>query len=293
MIYTIQNEYLTVSAATQGAELQSIRSADGTEYLWQGDPTYWSDRALNIFPYVARLTRGQYELDGQRYFMRIHGLAMYLPFALTEHTAERMVFTLTDNAETYASYPRHFAFHIVYELRDNVLVTTYRVENRDERTMYFGVGGHPGFRVPLTEGRRFEDYRLRFAPADDPRRVGFTEACYLDGTDEPFVLADGQTLPLTHDLFDQDAIVLKNMAHTVTLEADGDEHSVTVRYPDMPYLGLWHRPRTDAPYVCIEPWSSLPSTQDQIAVFEQQPDLLQLTPGKTYENTWEIIINQK
>ena len=56
----------------------------------------------------------------------------------------------------------------------------------------------------------------------------------------------------------------------------------------MPYLGIWHMPRTDAPYVCIEPWSSLPSTKNQIAVLEQQPDLLTLAPGKNLENTWTI-----
>lgn len=48
-----------------GAQLLSIRASDGTECLWQGDPAYWSDRAPNLFPYVARLTEGKYYLDGQ------------------------------------------------------------------------------------------------------------------------------------------------------------------------------------------------------------------------------------
>ena len=37
---------------------------------------------------------------------------------------------------------------------------------------------------------------------------------------------------------------------------------VTVSYPDMDYIGFWHATLTEAPYVCIEPWSSLPSRQD-------------------------------
>ena len=48
-----------------GAQLLSIRASDGTECLWQGDPAYRSDRAPNLFPYVARLTEGKYYLDGQ------------------------------------------------------------------------------------------------------------------------------------------------------------------------------------------------------------------------------------
>lgn len=291
MLHTIKNDHLTITVSEQGAELWSILDADGTEYLWQGDSRYWGDRALNIFPYVARLTEGQYELDGQRYHMPIHGLAMYEPFTLTEKTEAALVFTLTDTPELYRSYPRHFCFRVRYALEGNCLRITYIVENRDEKMLYFGLGGHPGFNVPLTPEGSFTDYRLRFSASCEPRRIGFTEACFLDGTDEPFRLEDGQLLPLRHDLFDDDAIVLRDMAREVTLEADHGP-SVTVRYPDMPYLGIWHAPRTDAPYVCIEPWCSLPSTQDQIAVLEEQPDLLHLRPGACLENSWEIIFGK-
>lgn len=291
MLHTISNNYLSVTVSEKGAELQSILDVNGTEYLWQGDPKYWSDRALNIFPYVARLTNGRYELDGRQYTMEIHGIAMYEHFTLSEHTSDRLVFTLKSTQKTYANYPRDFVFNVVYTLHENMLEITYLVENNDTRIMYFAVGGHPGFNVPLCKNKRFENYRLRFSAPCDARRIGFTKTCFLDGTDDPFALEGNQILPLRHNLFDQDAIVLKDMAQEVTLEAD-DGASVTVRYPDLPYLGIWHMPKTDAPYVCIEPWSSLPSTQDQIAVFEEQKDLLQLGPGKTYTNTWQIIIQK-
>ena len=80
MLHTLHNEFLSVIASEQGAELQSVLGADGTEYLWQGDPTYWRNRAVNIFPYVARLTDGSYYLDGKLYHMDIHGLAPYRRF---------------------------------------------------------------------------------------------------------------------------------------------------------------------------------------------------------------------
>ena len=77
MEYTIQNQELSVTVSDFGAELRSIRSKDGTEYLWQGDPTFWKDRAPNIFPYVARLTEGKYSLKGREYQMKIHGFVKY------------------------------------------------------------------------------------------------------------------------------------------------------------------------------------------------------------------------
>ena len=65
MLFHIRNQFLKVSVSDRGAELMSILSSDGTEYLWQGDPTYWADRAPNIFPYVARLTGGSYTYGGK------------------------------------------------------------------------------------------------------------------------------------------------------------------------------------------------------------------------------------
>ena len=116
MIHTIQNEFLTVSAAEKGAELMRILGADGTEYLWQGDAKYWSDRALNIFPYVARLNEGKYYLDGRLHEMAIHGIAPYRCFTVTENDGKRMVFELRSDEKTYAEYPRSFVFRIDYAL---------------------------------------------------------------------------------------------------------------------------------------------------------------------------------
>ena len=56
MIYTIENEYLSVSVEDIGAQLKSIyHKKSETEFLWQGDPKYWKGRAYNLFPIVCRL----------------------------------------------------------------------------------------------------------------------------------------------------------------------------------------------------------------------------------------------
>ncbi|MBP3656073.1 MAG: aldose 1-epimerase family protein [Clostridia bacterium] len=291
MLHGIDNGILHVTVSETGAELQSIRTADGTEYLWQGDPAYWGDRALNLFPYVARLWQGCYEMDGQRYEMPIHGLAPYSRFTLAGRTESSLTLELRSSGETYAQYPRQFVFRVVYSLHGNCLKTVYQAENLDTRTMYFGLGGHPGFNVPLEAGRSFEAYRLRFGTDCGAVRVGFSEDCYVNGEDADFPLEGGCILPLRHDLFDNDAIVLRDMARSVTLEAPGSARAVTVTYPDMPYLGIWNMPHTDAPYVCIEPWLSLPSRRGEVTVFEKKEDLIRLAPGAVYENAWTIEIH--
>ena len=288
MLFHIQNQFLNVSVSDRGAELMSILGRDGTEYLWQGDPTYWGDRAPNIFPYVARLTGGCYTYGGRTYSLPIHGFAPTAMYRVTEHTDDSVTFTLEDTPEFFEMYPFRFRFSIRYALEGQNLRVQLTVENRDDKTMYFGLGGHPGINVPLEPGLTFEDYFLQF-PRSDLRRVEFTESCFITGKEDPFPL-ENDRLPLRHDMFDQDAIVLKGVPGKVTLASDRGKHSVTLTAPDLGVYGFWHWPRTDAPYICLEPWSSLPSRQDVVEDLQTQPDLIALEAGKTYSTVWSLEI---
>lgn len=291
MLHTISNSCLSVTVSEKGAELQSIVSTDGTEYLWQGDAAYWADRSPNIFPYVGRLKKQTYSLDGQCYTLPIHGFAPCEHFDLIHHSENQMIFQLTDNDAIYRQYPRHFSFQVIYTLDGDRLDVTFQVDNRDEKPMYFGLGGHPGFKVPLEPGLKFEDYRLRFGAQCQPQRILFTPDCFVSGETVDYALENGTDIPLVHNLFDDDAIVLENAARTVTLETALGKRAVTVGYPDMRYIGFWHADKTDAPYVCIEPWSALPDYKDGLTALEEQKDLTCLDAGKQYTNTWWIRIH--
>ncbi|MBO5129779.1 MAG: aldose 1-epimerase family protein [Oscillospiraceae bacterium] len=286
MLYHIRNEHLQVSVSAAGAELMSIKGVDGTEYLWQGDSAYWSDRAPNIFPYVARLTKGSYTYQGKTYHLPIHGFAPTALFTVTEESADAVTFSLESCPEFYEMYPFNFRFSIRYHLEGSTLHVELKVENLDNKAMFFGLGGHPGINAPLEEGLGFEDYYLQFPPCS-PRRVEFTPACFITGREDPFPLENGK-LPLHHDMFNDDAIVLKGMADRVTLRSDKGQRAVTLIAPDLPVYGFWHMPKTDAPYICLEPWSSLPSRQDVVEDLETQPDLIRLEAGKTYMTTWSL-----
>lgn len=288
MIYTIQNEYLIVKIHEKGATLWSIKDKDGTEYLWQGDKKFWGDRAPNLFPYIARMTNGQYKLGGKTYHMDIHGFAKDMVFKAEQISDSHIVFSINHTEETYVQYPFQFCFSIIYKLEGHKLSTIYYVRNDYNKTMYFSVGGHPGFNVPFEKNTCFEDYYLEFDSARAVKRVGFSEDCFVTGELADFSLEEGVRLPLTHDMFDDDAIVLSDMASSVTLKSKKVNKGVRVTYPNMSYLGIWHMPKTDAPYVCIEPWSSLPSRKGVVEDLETQPGLVALGSGCEYENRWSI-----
>lgn len=286
----IKNEYLSVVINNKGAELWSIKDKDGMEYLWQGDVRYWDGKAINLFPYIARLTDRKYVLDGKTYEMDIHGFAKDTVFRAVNQSEDSVTFRMQDTEDTMKQYPFKFTFEITYRLVKNSIIIKYSVENKDNKTMYFGIGGHPGFNVPFDGHLTFEDYYLEFKEEKDVERIRFSDDHFvLPGTDR-FELKDGRCLPLTHSMFDDDAIVLKNMAQSVVLKSDKSKKSICVTYPKMKYLGIWHCMHKEAPYICIEPWSSLPSRKNVVEDLAVQEDLIALNALDIYENSFKIEI---
>jgi len=290
MQYTIKNDSLTAVISDAGAELQSLKGQDGTEYLWQGDPAIWREHAPNLFPYIARMTEESYVLNGQRYSMKIHGFVKTSVLAAAQTAENAVTFTLEDSEETRGRYPFRFTYALTYVLDGMTLKIQHRVTNRSDSTMFFGIGGHPGFNVPLEEGLSFEDYFAEFEVPCHPSRVGFTPACFVSGQDALCPLEDDRRLHFTHDLFDDDAVVLKHAARCVSIRSEKGTKGVKVSYPQHQYIGFWHKPHMEAPYVCIEPWSSLPSRDGIVEDLSQQSDLVRLPAGETYENEWTVTV---
>jgi galactose mutarotase-like enzyme len=290
MIYEIKNDALTIKIDSLGGQVISIKKNDGTEYLWQGDERYWNRCAPNLFPFVGRLTEERYIYDGKSYDMTIHGFLSNAQLSCKYVSGDKIIFTLTAGADTKKIYPFDFSFNLTYGLQANTLVIEYQVVNDDNKDMYFGLGGHPGFRVPLEAGLDFTDFYLEFDDAKLPMKEIFSDTCFVTGNKEPFSLKKGRILPLNHGLFDKDAVVLSGTGRAVTLKSDKTDRAVRVEYPQMPYLGLWHRPKTDAPYICIEPWLSLPAKDNEVIELTRKEDFIRLKSKDTYVNTWSIII---
>lgn len=290
MKYMIKNEYLTVVIRKKGAMLWSVKDKNNHEYLWQGTAPYWSDKAPNLFPCISGMTDGKYMLGGDEYQIDFHGFAKDMDFEAEQISDSHIVFSIWNTEETYRQYPFKFQFSIIYRLEGPKILVTYYVKNNDDKEMYFAVGGHPGFHVPLDNDSVFEDWYLEFDAVKNAKRVQISEECLVTGKKEGFSLVKGVKLPLHHDLFDNGAIILTDVLNAVTLKADDSKRAVRVTYPDMPYLGIWHQIKTNAPYVCIEPWSSLPARYGIKEDLQTQPGLIPLKPKCEYENLWSIEI---
>lgn len=290
MEYTIQNDYLTVSISDMGAELMSIKSKDGCEYLWQGDSKYWSGRAPIMFPICGRLFGGEYTYLGKTYTLPNHGFARKSLFALKSASLSFVTLELASNEETKKVYPFDFVLDVTFSLKDNSLNVKYEVKNTDDKEIIFSIGGHPAFNVPLDKGLSFEDFYVEFNKRCNAVRVDFSPTCFLTHNDKPYNPKGTKRIDLRHDLFDDDAIFLYNVSKEITLASDKSQRSVTMSFDGMKYIGLWHAVKTDAPYVCIEPWTSVPATDGQIDDLLTKEEMVHLPIGYTYKNSYSVKI---
>lgn len=290
MLYTLKNSQLTVTLSDLGAELVSVRCAGDCEYIWQGDPTYWAGHAPLLFPICGRLFDGRYTWEGKDYAMSIHGFARRSVFACEPVGDDGLRFTLCSSEQTRQVYPFDFAMTVEYHLSGKELSSQITFRNTGDTLLPAAIGLHPGFNVPLDSGS-FEDWYLEFSDPCSPDRLLFSDTCFMTGKKEAFLLENGKRLPLRHDLFDNDAIFLSRVGEEISLRSDKSDRHVTFRFPGFPYLGFWHAPRTEAPYVCIEPWCGLPSFDGEVDDFGKKCDMFRLCPGDEKTVAYSIVFN--
>ncbi|MGX7243372.1 aldose 1-epimerase family protein [Enterococcus quebecensis] len=257
MTLKIENEFLIATIAEDGAELVSLKSKkNDIEYIWQGDPTFWGRRAPVLFPFVGRLKDDRYTYQKQTYPMGQHGFARDSLFQVIEHGSELVSLSLKSTKETKKVYPFDFELILSYALEEENLVVTYQVENTGKNEMYFSIGGHPAFNVPLEKNLTFNDYYLSFSPKKSRTQIPLVGP-FTDFEHKTL----GQTntsLDLRRELFENDAIIFETKGgNTFTIETDESPHSISLSYTDMPYVGIWSPYPQEAPFVCIEPWCGI------------------------------------
>ena len=289
MIYTLKNQELTVSLSDHGAELVSVKCAGDCEYIWQGDAAYWTGHAPLLFPICGRLFEGKYTYGGETYSMGNHGFARRSVFEAETVEADFVRFVLRDNDETRAMYPFAFALAVEYRLTGNRLDSRITVVNRGETLLPAAIGLHPGFNLPLGGDGAFDDWYLEFAEPCSPDEIETTPTGFLTGRRKAYDLEKGRFLRLHHGLFDPDSIFMSNVCRDVTLRSDKSARFVRFLCPEMPYMGIWHTPKSDAPYLCIEPWCGLPAYDGIVDDFASKCDMFRLQPKSEKSVAYTLI----
>ena len=115
MDHAITDGATTAVINAHGAELTSLRDAEGTEYIWQAGPA-WPRHAPVLFPIVGRLAGDQLRHGDRAYRLTQHGFARDRAFAFLDRAADSCRLVLIDDSETRALYPFAFRFELSYAL---------------------------------------------------------------------------------------------------------------------------------------------------------------------------------
>lgn len=267
---------------THGAELVSFQNENGKEYIWSGDPAYWTGRNPNLFPVVGNLKNGKVMIEGREYEMGRHGFARNSEFEVAERGADYVVFELCESEETLKRYPYKFSFQVVHRLTENGFSTEYRVKNTGEKVLPYCVGAHTAFNCPMNSGEKFEDYQLVFDEEEEaPTILLSSEGLFKSGATEPML--SGKVLSLDYGVYARlDTVVFRGLnSNGVSLVHKETGHGVHMEFEQFPMIAFWTKGSAKAPYICLEPWHGCAAYENESGDILDKPHVILLQPGET------------
>jgi galactose mutarotase-like enzyme len=286
-IITIGNQHIQAQISTKGAELQSLyHKALQQEYIWEANPNFWAKKSPVLFPIVGGLKNNSYTYNGKEYMLNRHGFAREMEFNITGNSNDSVTFSIASSNNTLNVYPFEFVFSITYTVENNKLIVSYKVASMDKEIMYFSVGAHPAFKVPLGQDTVFTDYYLQLSHVENAGIYPLDAHGLLETNPIPF-LNNQQTIPLTKPLFYKDALVFKHLqSNSISILNTQNKHGLTVGYEGFPYMGIWSF--KDADFVCIEPWCGIADSVNSTGNLQQKEGILLLDSFETIEKNWWI-----
>ena len=285
--FTLGNDTMTATVAAEGAELCSLKNAQGLELLWQAGAA-WPRHAPLLFPIVGRLKHDELRHGGKTYPMTQHGFARDHRFDWVQREPTSCRLLLVDDAATRLRYPFAFRLSVAYTLHRADLEVALEIANTGDEMLPASIGAHPAFNWPLLPGLAKEDYALVFSQAE-PAPIRRLKDGLLRAAPEPTPVR-GDTLALSERLFDDDAIIMDRPASSSVRFAADRGPSIEVSWEGFRELGIWSKPK-GAPFLCIEPWHGFASPADFDGEFNDKPGLMHIAPAKSRTLKYRVRID--
>jgi galactose mutarotase-like enzyme len=288
-MFTIESQQLKAVINPKGAELTSlVHKTNGMEYMWEGDPAFWGKHSPVLFPIIGTLKNNVFTYKGQAYELPRHGFAREQPFAVESSSADAITFLLKSDEETLKVFPFPFEFRMKYTVLESSLALTYEVTNTGKDELYFSVGGHPAFKVPLAEGTTYDDYYLLFDQPETAPRWPISPDGLIEHNSLP-LLNDTRQLPLSKQLFQKDALVVKGLASSkISLRSAKTPHGLDMDFPGFPFFGIWAAKNAD--FVCLEPWCGIADDVDHNQDLTTKEGINKLPAKEVFTRSWTVTV---
>lgn len=287
MNVVLENQYLSISIKKKGAELNQVFSKETKlEYMWSGDPAFWGKTSPVLFPIVGTLKEDTFIYNNRKYNISRHGFARDLEFQIQDQNKDSVVFLLTSNSLTLEKYPFLFELRLIYRLEKNSIQVVYDVKNIGDSEMYFSIGAHPAFAVPLLNDESFEDYYLEFNKTENSDRWPINKAGLIEEKPIPLI-NNTNRIDLTRTLFLNDAVVLKHLrSNSVSIKSAKTSHGLDFLFDGFPFLGIWSA--KNANFVCIEPWCGIADSVEHNQQFITKEGIERIIPQETWSRVWQV-----
>jgi len=277
----ITNGTLNATINPQGAELNSLKDTNN-EYIWEGNTKFWGKHSPILFPIVGTLKNNSYLYNGQVHALTRHGFARDNAFSVKNQADDSVAFTLSESSDTLKVYPFKFELELAYTLKDKTLHLDYTVTNKGQEPMPFSLGAHPAFALP----GNFTNYSLEFEKAEPLVSTQLKNDLLSDKT--VTLPTEGAVLPLSYDLFENDALIFKQLeSKSVTINKNNQGY-IKVSFADFPHLGIWTK--QDAPFLCIEPWQGFSDPESTFGNLIEKQGIVLLEAGKQYKAGFSVQI---
>ena len=267
---SIKNEYYTITVSTLGAEIVSIKTADGYECIWQNESgKFWESHAPLLFPVCGRLLDQRYTLGGAEYEMDVHGFAKDFEFAVASKEGGHITMTLSSSEATKKIYPFDFTAIADYELRGEKIIFSFKVINRTKATMPYMFGWHPGFNLPTGAGLDINDYAIDLGDVNELTWHPLQHGPFFSPIRNSYPLTDGKYRLCEDEIYKNDTMIFTGHKNSLTLSADGHPFELSLSWSEnLPYLCIWKDEFNEAKYLCIEPWSDVPGDGETAENFD-------------------------
>ena len=286
MEYTLKYDNIQIGINSRGAEQEHL-IYNGKDYMRERDE-YWNRKAPVLFPIVGKLRDLKTYIDGKLYSMNQHGFARDLEFVLEKKGENYLTFLSTYSDETLKMYPFKYELRITYAITHNKVSVKYLVTNKGKDKMYFNIGGHPGFKLPMYEKEKFEDYSVIFDTVEnfDAPTVNLENGTLNFDSTIPY--KDIKKIKLDYKYFEIDAIVIPNIKSKKVLLVNKNKKGIAFSYNNFNTLAIWTKP--NAPFVCLEPWKGYADHSDSDYNFIKKDDIVALKQNESYECGYDIEI---
>ncbi len=289
MEYSLRNSLMEIRIESLGAELIGMKSLiTGIEYIWQKDPKYWAKSSPILFPFVGALKDSRYFYEGKEYnFSLKHGFARDYEFQMSDQGDDYLEFLFTSSDETKKVYPFDFKLYVKYIIKDKNLKIEYRVKNMGDNEMYFSLGAHPAFNIPVGNGVEFSDYYLEFEKEETGEVKTFNGT--LISSQKRIKAFEGKRLNLDINTFANDALIIENPNSSVVyLKNSKNNKGIKFEYKGFKYIAFWNKP--GAEYICLEPWNGISDFDNASGNLKEKIGIEKIEKAEVYHRALDITI---